>query len=387
MLYEFLSANRNELIERCRLKVAKRPAPRATEAELQHGVPEFLDQLIATLRLEEQTPPLKGVPDAAASEHEKISGPTAPAPSPAPSEIGKAATKHGGELLRKGLTVDQVVHDYGDLCQSVTELALETDAPVTTDEFRTLNRCLDNAIADAVTEYSRKRDQRISNESNERLGVFAHELRNLLNTASLAIEAIKSGRVAIGGSTGAVLDRSMNALRALVDRSLTEVRLSAGMPVLRERIPLAEFIEELQVAAAMEANARGVELTVTVIDGGLAVDADRQILASAISNLLGNAFKFTRAHGHVSLRAHTSADRILIEVEDECGGLPDKKIEDLFRPFTQQNADRSGLGLGLTISRRGVEANGGKLGVRNLAGKGCVFTVDLPKSPIAKARA
>jgi signal transduction histidine kinase len=149
-----------------------------------------------------------------------------------------------------------------------------------------------------------------------------------------------------------VLERAINGLRALVDRSRTEVRLTAGVAVRRERIPLAQFIEEIQVAGALEANARGVELTVEVADGGLAVEADRQILASAVSNLLSNAVKFTRAKGHVTLKAHGTANRLLIEVSDECGGLSTEKIEDLFRPLEQQGSDRSGLGLGLAMSSR-----------------------------------
>jgi signal transduction histidine kinase len=371
VLHEFLTDHRSALIARCRAKVGKRRAPRPTEAELEHGIPQFLQQLITALRQEESGPAAN----------------TDPLASPAASDIGRTATKHGNELALSGFTVDQVVHDYGDLCQAVTELAIETQAPVTTDEFRTLNRCLDNAIADAVTEFNSEREHRLADEearaNNERLGELAHELRNSLNTATLAIAAIKSGRVGFAGATGAVLDRSMNALRDLIDRSLASVRLAAGIPVPRERIALAEFIEEVQVAAAMEANARDLELTVAPVDGSLAIVADRQLLAAAMSNLLSNALKFCKPHGHVSLRAHSHADRVLIEVEDECGGLPADKIEHLFRPFDQQSADRSGIGLGLIISRRGVEASGGTLSARN-AGQGCIFTVDLPRTAGAR---
>ena len=90
-------------------------------------------------------------------------------------------------MLLKGYTLDQVVHDYGDLCQAVTELALEQNAPITTGEFRTLNRCLDNAIADAVTAFERQRDEFMAEANTEamnlRLGFFAHELRNLTASA------------------------------------------------------------------------------------------------------------------------------------------------------------------------------------------------------------
>ena len=373
MLDEFLTVNRGELITRCRAKVAKRPAPRASNAELQHGIPIFLDQLIKTLRLENAC---------SFWESHNVSGGAQTPQTSTGSEISKSAAKHGSELLRRGLTVDQVVHDYGDLCQAVTELAVEQNAPVTVAEFHTLNRCLDNAIADAVTEYTRRRDLAVSDQGsqamNERLGSFAHELRNLLNSAMLAVEAVKSGNVGLAGATGALLDRSLKGMRDLIDRSLAEVRLTSGLPTRRERISLGEFIDEVQVSATMEAKAKGLGLTVGPVESGLAVDADRHMLSSAVSNLLQNAFKFT-PHGHVSLTTQATADRVLIEIEDECGGLPPGKAEELFQPFMQRAADRSGLGLGLSISNRGIEANGGGLHVRDLPGKGCIFTIDLPR--------
>jgi signal transduction histidine kinase len=363
MLHEFLSIKRDELISRCREKVARRRAPMPTTTELLHGVPLFLDQLMDTLR-EEAAPDVSVAP----REGRRLSS---------SNEIETTAGRHGNELLRSGYTVDQVVHDYGDLCQAVTELALEESAAITTDEFRTLNRCLDNAIADAVTEFERQRDDRISDESAEamniRLGLLAHELSALTTNAMLAVAAIKKGNVGVAGATGAVLDRTLMRLRALVDRTLVEVRLTAGMPEGRERVALSEFIAEAQVVAAIEAEAQGLELTVAPIEPGLRIGADRQILAGALANLLQNAFKFTRPHGRVSLRGYAAVDRVLIEVEDECGGLN--------APSEHVAVERTGLGLGLVISRRAVEANGGTLRVRNRAGVGCVFTIDLPQAP------
>jgi hypothetical protein len=186
-----------------------------TATELLHGIPLFLDELTETLRGE-----------AAAGPHNAVDVPFVPREVPKRSgsaEIETTAGRHGNELLLKGYTVDQVVHDYGDLCQAVTELALEDNAVITTDEFRTLNRCLDNAIADAVTEFERQRDHRISDENTEamniRLGLLAHELSTLTTNAMLAAAAIKKGNVGVAGATGAVLDRSLMRLRTLVDRA------------------------------------------------------------------------------------------------------------------------------------------------------------------------
>ncbi|MEA3158292.1 MAG: hypothetical protein QOK44_5881 [Betaproteobacteria bacterium] len=374
MLYEFLSEHRDELMSRCKAKVAKRSTPRASNEELKHGIRLFLEQLIQTLRFEHSS---------SYSESRRVSGSSHTSKTPVQSQIGKTAAEHGGELLRRGLTVDQVVHDYCDLCQAVTELAVEENASVSVAEFRTLNRCLDNAIADAVTEYARRRDVAVcdqgSHATSERLGHLAHELRNLLNSAVLAVEAVKSGNVGLAGATGGVLDRSLQGMRDLIDRSLAEVRLTSGLPTRKERISLGEFVDEVQVAATLQARARGLGLTVEAVESGLIVDADRHMLTSALSNLLQNAFKFTQPHGHVLLKTHATADRVLIDIEDECGGLPPGKAEELFQPFTQRGADRSGLGLGLSISNRGIEAIGGKLRVRNLPGKGCIFTIDLPR--------
>jgi signal transduction histidine kinase len=302
------------------------------------------------------------------------------------SEIGTSAAHHGDELHRQGFTVDQVVHDYGDLCQAVTDLAVEVGAPITPNEFRTLNRCLDNAIADAVAEYGSQREQtitaRATQDTNERLGFLAHELRNKLNGARLAFDAIKMGTVAVGGATGAILERSLLAMRDIVDRSFTEVRLGAGLSQSRERITIADLFEEVQIFAGMEAKAKGIVLTVKPVERALAVHADRHTLGSALSNLLQNAVKYTAAGGHVVLKARGAAERVMIEVEDECGGLPAGDPALLFRPFERRSIDRTGLGLGLSICQRGVEANGGKLDVRNKPGTGCVFIIDLPMAPI-----
>ena len=117
----------------------------------------------------------------------------------------------------------------------------------------------------------------------------------------------------------------------------------------------------------------------------MAIEADRQVLAAVVGNLLQNAFKFTRPRTTVTLRVGASAERVLIEVQDECGGLPAGDVDELFRPFEQRSADRTGLGLGLAFSRWGVEANRGRLYARNLPGKGCIFTVDLPRFHVLAA--
>ena len=302
---------------------------------------------------------------------------------PVASEIGATAALHGRELSHHGFTIDQVVHDYGDLCQAITDLAFERGTSIEIDEFRTLNRCLDNGIADAVTEYGVQRQSEVESRSvdalNERLGVIAHELRNHIQTATLAVVAIRTGNVGWAGAMGAVLDRSLIGMRTLIDQSLADVRLKAGMPPRKCLISLANFVADMRTSGLLEAEARQCGFTVSAVDPQLALNVDRDLLSSAVGNLLQNAFKFSQPGTEVSLRAYAAADRIRIDVEDHCGGLPPGAAAYLFSPFKQSGKDRSGLGLGLAICQRSVEANDGVLRVRDIPGSGCVFTIDLPR--------
>jgi hypothetical protein len=210
MLHDFLTTNRSVLIDRCRVMVGGRSDPKATEDELVHGIPTFLDQLIETLTLEQSLEPS----DKSLSVR-NARGEVA-------SDVGATAAMHGRDLFLKGFTIEQVVRDYGDVCQAVTNLAVETGAQISVDEFRTFNRCLDNAIAGAVTEFAKNTPA--SNDDSlqtldARLGPQAQQLRNFLNTAILAVTAMKAGSVGTGGATAAVLEQSLMAMRDLIDPS------------------------------------------------------------------------------------------------------------------------------------------------------------------------
>ena len=174
-LEDFIGEYRDELIHRCEAKVDSRVSP-PDKADSHYGVPLFLDQLREQLR-------------DGAQESE---------------EISDSAKKHGHDLLKQGFTIDQVVHDYGDVCQSITDLAVELGAPISTDDFRTLNRCLDNAIAGAVTEFTREQGVTRSKRSTE--------LNTLIEGAVFAFRIIRAGDVGVGGTTGAVVERNLMAI-------------------------------------------------------------------------------------------------------------------------------------------------------------------------------
>jgi hypothetical protein len=182
-LFDFIGVNRDELIRRCRVKEATRSSrPSENASPFDHGVPMFLDQLVLELR----------------------HGPSKT------QQINTSAVRHGRELREKGFTISEVVHDYGDVCQSITDLAVELKAPISTDDFRTLNRCLDDAIAGAVTEHSHVEEV----ASDEQ----ADELLKLVQTAITAFEAVQTGSIGVLGRTGALVHSSLLGIRALINR-------------------------------------------------------------------------------------------------------------------------------------------------------------------------
>jgi len=202
MLEDLISTHRLDLIKRCSNKAAKRNESSAADADLfQHGVPLFLQQLVDTLRNERQA----GNDDLRDQES-----------APASTAIGRAAALHGADLLLQGYDIEQVVREYGDVCQAVTGLAIELDAEISGDEFRTRNRCLDDAIADAVNAFSIAEQQgtgKHSDSSNDRFHAFLDEHRRLIDIAIRAHSAIATGQVTTSGATGNLLICTLRQMR------------------------------------------------------------------------------------------------------------------------------------------------------------------------------
>jgi signal transduction histidine kinase len=346
VLHEFLCAQRGLILAR----IGSFAASGITGEEHETSAPFFLDHLTAAVA------PSRDAPDG----------------------IRIDAAGYCDDGLITGLPVGRIVRDSSDLRRAVVELAGETPGAITALELHTFSRCLTDVMAHVVGEFARRREESIHDEQTERLGELAHELRNVLASGSMAFEMLGTGRVAIGGATSFLLARCLTRLSTLVDTTMARVRLESSVRVM-ERVSVCEFVDDIEVSASMEASAMGLTLAIAPVDPDVDVEVDRHLFVAAISNLLQNAFKFSRPRGHVSLRTSPTRERVLIEVEDQCGGLPPGKAEELFLPFEQRGADRSGLGLGLAISRKSVEAIGGELRVRDIPGLGCAFTIDLPR--------
>lgn len=157
------------------------------------------------------------------------------------------------------------------------------------------------------------------------------------------------------------------------------MRVNAALPAQRALFSVAAFVADAESVALLHAKARSCSLTVHPGEPLLQARGNRDLLMAALVNLLHNAFKFTHPNTSITLNVRASETHVCLDVEDRCGGLPAGSQEVMFMPFTQRNEDRTGLGLGLSIARRYVEADGGTLTVHDLPGQGCVFTMSIPR--------
>lgn len=271
-----------------------------------------------------------------------------------------------------------MVREYGVLQDVILELVQEGGPQPELRELRLLADCIMTGAVDSVDQYVLLRDKQLREQSARHLGFIAHELRNPLQSALLGFAALKESGLAVAGRIAEAVERSHGRLRELIDNTILEARLTDGVALSREEIDLSALLDEVCLESAGDAEARAVAVH-TRVAPGLCFHGDRKLLRSAFSNLLRNAIKFSRKGGSVEVRAHAEAERLLLEFEDSCGGLPEGKIQDLFDPYVQAGNDRSGFGLGLAIAKQATEAHGGDLRVTNLPAKGCVFMLDLPR--------
>jgi signal transduction histidine kinase len=381
MLYDFLLQNQKEILAMTEMKTLELAGFRPSSEKLREGLPIFYKQLIEVLRIQGKPPePSKAdkkkmVKAASASDEPALAEAAGNSDDAA---FAKAASLHGTELLRLGYTLSNVVHAYGAMCQSITELATNKKTHITPNEFHDLNRCLDTAIAGAVTGYQSLLNIQEKSREIEHLGFLAHELRNSLTSVNISLQLIKKGTVGFGGSTGKLLEKGLHRIEELIDRSLTEVRLRVDPKIHAESGYLLQLIDQIILTAEIEARLKTQTFEIQ-IDPNLIIVADHQLMFSALSNLIQNAIKYSHHGAKIQVRGKSEGERIVFEVEDECGGLSDNTVS-LFKPFEQQHENRNGLGLGLTITQRAVTLNHGTIDVRDLPGKGCIFRITLPKT-------
>lgn len=363
-LADLLARERDEIIRRWRtMLTAGVASPSEPASEIINSLPVFLDELIEVLRY------AHGLGD----EEQALASRFA---------SSETARSHGAQRFRVGFSLDAVAREYEMLGEAILDLVEEMGLSCSIAELRLLSRCLGRGLSEAVAQYTHDRDVEIARASAEQFAFVAHELRNPLNSAVAAVGLLQP-RITDERATKllSVIQRNQRRLIELIDRVLVDVRLRAmgeGMALQVARIPIAEVLEPTTEDVGPEAEEKGIRVQVESDDWSSPIEVDPRLLRSAIANLVLNAVKFTRPNGTVVVRVRTYAGRLLVEVEDECGGLPPGTLERLFAPHVQANQNRAGFGLGLSIAKQAIDAHGGTIQARNLAPKGCVFMLDLP---------
>jgi signal transduction histidine kinase len=358
-LHEVLATRADEIMARWQEQVRGTVVPASMAPfELLDHLPRFLSEICAALRED------VGL----ASAH------------PTPEE-STTASSHGEQRLRLGFSLDSVVREYGALQAAILATARDAGTPVSIRELGIVFESVVTGIAQAVTEYSGRRDAELIRQTNEHFAFIAHELRDPLWSAHTAFLLLKAkGEVPPLGHAVEALDRSLQRARDLIDHSLRAAKIASGVELRKEQTSFKALLEAVELQSLVEAEAKQVTLR-TVIQGDETVSVDVRLVRSAISNLLRNGVKYTPSGGTVEVRGSLSNGRAVVEIEDCCGGLPPGKVEEAFAPFVRLDQTQAGFGLGLAIAKQAVDAHGGSIRVQNLPGKGCMFVLELPLDP------
>lgn len=379
-LLEFLKANEGVVKARSEEKSSALADGRQSSIASQSGLPIFFAQLLRVLEYE-HTDVARGEVQAkmmaeAANDSDEPAVSTA-AGLPYDAELATSAGAFGKELQYLGYTLSHVVHAYGAMCQAITEIAIEQNMAIKTEEFRVLNRCLDTAIAGAVTVFHADQLEGVTNRETRNLGILTHELRNALAIINTSLRLIRNGTVGFGGSVGQIMDRALKRQQQLIDRSLVEMRLRTDPEVYKEQVSLFELIDHVMIAVDTDARLKSQVFDVR-IEPGLELEADKYLLFSAVSMLLQNAIQYTDSGGVIRVRAHKNRNMAVVEIEDQRGGVDHAFPNDLFQSLEQQSKSRDGMGPGLTIAKHAIDLNGGSIDVKSLPVRGCIFRICLP---------
>jgi signal transduction histidine kinase len=290
-----------------------------------------------------------------------------------------AAKQHGRQRFQLGYDMATVVREYDVLGDVLFEEIVQAGLMPSLEEVRILSGHLVRAVADSAEQYGRERDELVKSQAARHLSFLAHELRNPLSSMGIAFSLLKgAGLLPDPHPSVGVLDRGLSSLKQLIDDALVNVSLEHGQGLALAPVDVATLVGDVMDEAAPQAAQKRVQL---VIDcEAPACTGDVRYIHSALSNLVRNAVKFSKAGGTVRVAARGAEGRVVFEVEDECGGIPQEQAEKLFDPFVQRGEDRTGFGLGLAIAKQATDAHGGSLRVHTLPGRGCVFVMDLPEA-------
>jgi signal transduction histidine kinase len=285
-----------------------------------------------------------------------------------------------GTVLGRGPFVEPTLHE--------SLLALQTFMGISGATFLVLGASISErersneqlrAARDAATAANRAKA--------EFLAVMSHELRTPLNAIAGYAEILSLG------VTGALSEKQSDAvsrirsnqqhLLALIDDVLSFAKIEAGsVSVDAHPVRVGDVLDSLEPLLRPALLRHEIIYIWKGCDSALEIRVDPVKLRQIMLNILGNAIKFTPAHGRIEMSALRSADRVLIRVSDTGIGIPADKMDRVFEPFFQVHTGTTreypGVGLGLAISRDFARAMGGDISVESAPGKGSVVTIEFP---------
>jgi signal transduction histidine kinase len=226
--------------------------------------------------------------------------------------------------------------------------------------------------------------QEATRARDEMLAVVAHDLRNPLNTVamscSLLLETVKPIDRPVEQKQLTIMRRATDRMSRLIHDLLDVKRIEQGRLAVDPRPQVIGAIVQDAVDMLRQlAEAQGLSLEHEAQGELPRVLADAPRVQQVLSNLVGNAIKFTPRGGRISLRVRREADEVSIAVIDTGPGIPADQLPHIFGRFWQANrSDKRGIGLGLAIARGIVEAHRGRIWVESRVGEGSAFYFTLP---------
>ncbi len=270
------------------------------------------------------------------------------------------------------------MREYGALRDAILASAMASGAEISFRELQVLFDTTVTGIAGAVSEYAHQRDAELVRLTNEHFAFIAHELRNPLSSAMLGLQLLEEkGQLPKPSRSADAVEHGIRRAVELIDETLRAARVASGIELRRQWTTLKTLFQEVELGAVSEAESRDVKLCLQVGNDDR-ISLDVRLVCSALGNLVRNAVKYTKPGSEVTLRGQITNGRLVVEVEDCCGGLPPGKVEEVFAPFVRLNSRPGGFGLGLAIAKQAADAHGGSIRVQNLPGKGCIFVLELP---------